>query len=532
MKKMIFKTASLLTAAVALASCSSEEDFSYTKSVIESAQNVTLAVANTGDNFATTRGTARPLYSSAAAQNIEKVKVVIYKLQDGLPQGVTTNKELESKMSDFSTTLYGEKTIVAQKVFSPWMKNGVSNAYSDQTTGNGRVASWTLSSTDQIKEEGVYMAYAVGYNEGEYSALATTADFDQLIKTNGTDTGSADAHTAFTFPLTVAQNEKKTDEVVPQVCEIFAGSAPFVVTEKTVTEGDKTTKYYEFNVSLTLHRQVAGTIGYFTNIPVKGNANHANSTGEKLRLVASYRSDNMVFAAFNSAYTGDKGKPSTTGVGYVVNGYDNSSKTQTADAMFYGSSEKDAYTVYEVTLSDWFKGTAGTSVQMDTDNNGLLNKNDAGWTNPLDANNKYPNVQTGTVLGSSFLFPFAMVADKPTLQLQMLDSQGTIIRYWNIRLQTSSSTDSQINKQVTKVAADGTTTTSTDDATKENYINYSILRNHLYNIGMRDNGDGDGGSGGGGGGGESGDEAQDLNNENLILRVNDNWEMIHKLDID
>ncbi len=141
-------------------------------------------------------------------------------------------------------------------------------------------------------------------------------------------------------------------------------------------------------------------------------------------------------------------------------------------------------------------------------------------------------MQTGTVLGSSFLFPFAMVADKPTLQLQMLDSQGTIIRYWNIRLQTSSSTDSQIGQQVTKVAADGTITTGTADATKENYINYSILRNHLYNIGMRDNGDGEGGDGGGGGGGESGDKAQDLNNENLILRVNDNWEMIHKLDID
>ncbi len=519
MKKMIFKTASLLTAAVALASCSSEEDFSYTKSVIESAQNVTLAVANTGDNFATTRGTARPLYSSAAAQNIEKVKVVIYKLGD---RGqITTNEDAAKNIGTF--TQYGTQTIVAQKVFSPWMKNGVSNAYSDQTTGNGRVASWTLSSTDQITSEGVYMAYAVGYNEGEYSALGETAAFNTITKASNPN--------SFTFPLTVAQNTKGEQEVAPKVCEIFAGSAPFVVTEKTVSENGQDTKYFEFNVSLTLHRQVAGTIGYFTNIPVKGNADHAEAVGEKLRLVASYRSDNMVFAAFNSAYTGSEGKPTTANVGYVVNGYDDNGKTQTADAMFYGSSKNDAYTVYEVTLSDWFKGTAGSPVAIDTDNNGLLNKNDAGWTNPLDKDNKYPNVQTGTVLGSSFLFPFAMVADKPTLQLQMLDNTGTIIRYWNIRLQTSSSTDSQINKQVTKVAADGTTTIGTEDATKENYINYSILRNHLYNIGMRDNGDGDGGSGGGGGTG-AGDEAQDLNNENLILRVNDNWEMIHKLDID
>ena len=308
--------------------------------------------------------------------------------------------------------------------------------------------------------------------------------------------------------------------------EVFAGSAPFVVTKKAVAEGTGSSDAYQFNVALTLHRQVAGTIGYFTNIPVKGNADHATAVGTKLRLVASNRSDNAVFAAFNSAYTGGAGTPTTTtsDVKYVVNGYDNSeTKTQTANAKFYGSTTNDAYTVYEVALSSWFTGTTGSPVQMDTNGDGLLNSSDT-WTNAINSENTTPNVKTGTVLAGSFLFPFALDGSKPTFQLQMLDSNGNIIRYWNIRLQSATgSSDSQISQKASLVSAAGVVS---DNSTEESAVNYSVLRNHLYSIGARNKGDG--------GGTEEGDDdkAQDLNNETLILRVNDNWEMIHQMDID
>ena len=292
------------------------------------------------------------------------------------------------------------------------------------------------------------------------------------------------------------------------------------MTKKEVGEGDNRTTSYQFDVALTLHRQVAGTIGYFTNIPVKGNADHATATGAKLRLVAANKSDNAVFAAFNSAYTGGGGVPATdaTSVKYVVNGWDNPAKTATYDAMFYGSSANDAYTVYEVTLKDWFTGIDGESSKMDTNEDGILNGKDT-FTNPYSSNGL--GVKNGCVLGSSFLFPFALVADKATFQLQMLSDDGTIIRYWNIRLQTSTS-DSQVGKKATLVSSNGSTS---ENGTEENVVNYSILRNHLYNIGTRNGGDG-------GTDGTDADKAQDLNNETLILRVNDNWEMIHQMDID
>lgn len=508
MNKNYFWGICMLTASMAVSSCSSDDAInSETSSVGASKQTISLAVANTGDNFVSTRA-GRELYSSAAMQDINKVKVVIYKLGD-VPaktgDGTYTDAELTEKFfEDNIKTLnrYGKKTIVAQKEFSPWMNSGVSSVYSDGTKGHGRQASWTLSTDDQITDPGVYMAYAVGYNDKEYTALST---FDGLTKTS----------TDVNFPLSVAQNTNK------KVYEIFAGSAPFIVTKKTATgttTGSTTSQdTYEFNVSLTLHRQVAGTIGYFTNIPVKGNADHAGAEGTKLRLVASNKSDNAVFAYFNSAYTGQP-NTSSKNVQYVVNGWDNSSSHAAYDAMFYGSTTKDAYTVYEVALANWFPKGSGTSI--DSNGDGVLNGDDTNWTNYYDG--KGVTVKKGTVLGSSFLFPFALVADKATFQLQMLNSSGKIIRYWNIRLQA----DSQIGKGNNKVTLVKSTGATESNTTAENVVNYSILRNHLYNIGKRDAGDNPGVDSG------SGDEAQDLNNETLILRVNDNWEMIHQMVVD
>ncbi len=515
MNRKCFRVACLLTATTILASCGNDDAIDNGGNTAqESSQVITLAVANTGDNFLATRA-ARPLYSSAAMQDIKTVKVVIYQLQNSLPESVTTNEGLTADVLS-GMTLYGSKTIVAQKVFDPWMNNAVSNEYSNTSDGNGRQASWTLAAADQITQEGVYMAYAVGYNVDEYSALSSF---------NGTTKSGS-----FTFPLTIAQNTAEEGDVAPKVYEVFAGSAPFVVTKKAVTEGGSDYSY-QFNVALTLHRQVAGTIGYFTNIPVKGNADYADKIGTKLRLVASNRSDNAVFAGFNSAYKGGAGTPTTTAseVKYVVNGYDDETKVQSADAKFYGSASNDAYTVYEVTLSDWFKGTTGTSVQMDTNNDGMLNSSDAdgeNWTNPLDSDNKKPGVRKGCVLGSSFLFPFAMDGTKPTFQLQLLDGDGTIIRYWNIRLQTSTTADSQISQKASLVSANGVVT---ENSVEENFVNYSVLRNHLYNIGSRNAGDGGGSTDPDSG---NDDKAQPLNNETLILRVNDNWEAIHEMDID
>ncbi|MBO5181053.1 MAG: hypothetical protein J6B92_04090 [Paraprevotella sp.] len=499
MKKNYLSSACLLAGAVVMfSSCSSDDDIIVANegnAKAEPVQTITLAVANTGDNFLNTRA-SRPLYSTEAKQDINKVKVVIYKLED-------------------EADTYGAKTIVAEKTFTPWMNGGVSSTYSNGSKGHGRQASWTLSTADMIKEEGKYLAYAVGYNDEEYTAIGT---FDGVNKENS----------SFTFPLNVEQPADAT------IKEVFAGSTVFEV--KNNNNGDTNVEAYEFNVSLTLHRQVAGIVGYFSNIPVKGNADYAEKTGKTLRLVASNKTVNAVFAGFNSDFTDGTGEGSTNIVKYIVNGYNKQDGTPAPDAKFYSDDQagkdNDAYTVYTVNLQDWFPNG-------DTNNDGLLNANDD-WKNALGKQNAESDVvvRKGSMLAGKFMFPFTAVEDRATLQLQLLSEDGTIIRIWNIRLTNSgASKDSQIDKKVSLVNALGNIV---ENGVVENNINYSIVRNHLYSVGVRNSGDNpvdpedpdptdpedpidptdpD-------------DKPQDLNNESLILRVNDNWEMIHNMEVD
>lgn len=495
MKKNYLSSACLLAGAVVMfSSCSSDDDIIVANegnAKAEPVQTITLAVANTGDNFLNTRA-SRPLYSTEAKQDINKVKVVIYKLED-------------------EADTYGAKTIVAEKTFTPWMNGGVSSTYSNGSKGHGRQASWTLSTADMIKEEGKYLAYAVGYNDEEYTAIGT---FDGVNKENS----------SFTFPLNVEQPADAT------IKEVFAGSTVFEV--KNNNNGDTNVEAYEFNVSLTLHRQVAGIVGYFSNIPVKGNADYAEKTGKTLRLVASNKTVNAVFAGFNSEYIGGEGKPveNDDKVQYVVNGYNKEAGVPAFDAKFYSDDQatkaNDAYTVYTVNLADWFTGE-----NMDTNNDGLLNEKDT-WTNALKE--KGANVKAGTALAGKFMFPFTAVEDRATLQLQLLSGDGTIIRIWNIRLTASAgSSDSQIGQKVSLVNALGVVT---QNGVEENNINYSIVRNHLYSVGTRgagDNPDPDPEDPDGPVDPDNPDDKpQDLNNESLILRVNDNWEMIHNMEVD
>ena len=495
MKKNYLSSACLLAGAVVMfSSCSSDDDIIVANegnAKAEPVQTITLAVANTGDNFLNTRA-SRPLYSTEAKQDINKVKVVIYKLED-------------------EAGTYGAKTIVAEKTFTPWMNGGVSSTYSNGSKGHGRQASWTLSTADMIKDEGKYLAYAVGYNDEEYTAIGT---FDGVNKENS----------SFTFPLNVEQPADAT------IKEVFAGSTVFEV--KNNNNGDTNVEAYEFNVSLTLHRQVAGIVGYFSNIPVKGNADYAEKTGKTLRLVASNKTVNAVFAGFNSEYIGGEGKPveNDDKVQYVVNGYNKEAGVPAFDAKFYSDDQatkaNDAYTVYTVNLADWFTGE-----NMDTNNDGLLNEKDT-WTNALKE--KGANVKAGTALAGKFMFPFTAVEDRATLQLQLLSGDGTIIRIWNIRLTASAgSSDSQIGQKVSLVNALGVVT---QNGVEENNINYSIVRNHLYSVGTRgagDNPDPDPEDPDGPVDPDNPDDKpQDLNNESLILRVNDNWEMIHNMEVD
>ena len=484
MKKNYFLGAAAAFGLFALASCSNEDDpISPNQPGVEeeAAQEIILQVANTGDGLTTKAG--RPLFSSEAKQSIDKVKVIIYD---------------------------GSKSIVAVKEFDNWMNQSVE--YS--TDGHGQQATWKLSGTDKLGE-GQYSVYAIGW----HSAKSDYTDWS-------TWTGYAKTST-FTNPyiLTISDPELGEEVFAGEIAEIKVNSDGEFYTSD-LTEGAEN----NFNV-LTLHRQVSGTIGYFTSIPTKavGSQDASDINNLSVRLVTRKLHRNLALAYFNSDFTENPTNENGDNVWYVVNGYNNSNDVD-ANANFVAgtttitnvsSGSKDACVVYSINLKDWFPNG-------DANNDGLLDSGDYeadpnNWNTPASVTGA--EFEPGSVFAGKFLIPVEKTQSQSTLQLQLVDNtkitdnDGGVIRYWNINLAES---DPQLNPKahIYTVDATGAATESDIDEQRDSY---SLVRNHLYTIGAKATDDYNPGT----------DEPEDLSKgQNLILKVNDNWEMIHKMEIE
>ncbi len=261
--------------------------------------------------------------------------------------------------------------------------------------------------------------------------------------------------------------------------EAFAGESSIKLLED----------YAAINPSVTLHRQVAGYYGYFTSIPFKVN----NKTVTNVRLVARSKNTKLTYGNFNSNFTTTNDK-----IMYVVNG---SEPATTKDAKFNGSAENDAYTVYNIKVDDWF-------TQGDMNNDGILDEKDEGWKNAL-ADNGYLTTQKGTIFAGGFAVPFAATT-AATLELQLLDASGEILKSWTVEMATAQ----PAGQDVDKVALPAETTQ-----------NFSFFRNHMYTLGKKvDNTDKPGTT--------TPDEPEPLDkSQSMILRVNDNWEVINRMTI-
>lgn len=510
----LFSAAVLLALGASVASCSDESGLVDNSKVevpeLKGEQEVVLKVASAGDGLVSRAG--RPLYSSEAAQKIDKVKIVIVKCTLDAP---------------------GTYTVVASKLIEDWMN--VSQDYA--TGGHGKQYTWRLGADEKLQynenSNDTYMVYAIGYtNAGLYKTSLgnfenlTTGDFNWV-----------------TSALTT-ENLKALDLGE----EVFAGSLENLTIDK---EGGFTIKTGGENV-LTLHRQVSGITGYFTNVPTfpAGSQDKvvtaapddykAYTKGLKLQLVSSNANDQIIFAGFNSSFQ-ETGKD----VKYIVNG----SQTTSWDSNNGGLKTKfdepnqsiDAYKIYEINLGSWFP-------QGDTSGDGYLGTLDAydeqgnpndNWVSPYGSGNTV-DFQPGSVFAGKFVIPFTKVPNTKTLELQLVatvalpaagDSspaivaEGDIIKSWRINL---SSTDEQLgttaaSNHVEVVQKDGIPAVLTGNNSEEKFDSYSIVRNHLYGVGVKSTDGYD----------PDKDKPEDLSKgQTLILKVNDNWELIHKMEIE
>lgn len=450
MKKGMFLA--LAASSLLFSACSSDDAVVSTDGQNEAVQQIVLQVASSGDGLTTRAG--RPLYSSQALQTIQNVRVLIYK------------NEIEG----------GGKTIVYDKKLN-WKESTTYNK-----GGHGRQFTISLKGNNRL-EAGSYKVMAVGYSDN--------SDYTYALDVKGQAALTGSTYSDITATLEAGKVAE----------EVFAGDAALTIGDDkkitNLTPGD------EYGLAVTLHRQVAGSFGYFNNIPAKVDGKIAKT----LRLVVRDKNDMLTFKNFNSSFT-------TTGstIQYYVNGSKSTDAALTSDAQFKDGGE--GYVLYSIDLNTWFPNG-------DENKDGLLNAEDASWKHPDDVKTQ---VVKGSVFGSNFVIPFNYAEGKNTMELQLLDAENHIIKTWTVSIPT----DDQ-----NKVAANGVTDVSPSI--------FNVVRNHMYNLGVKtSNGtpdpdpsnptpkpdpDPDKPKPGT-------DQPEDLSkSQDLILKVNDNWEAIHQMEL-
>ena len=440
MKKGMFFA--LAASSLLFSACSSDDAVVSTEGQNEAVQQIVLHVASSGDGLTTRAG--RPLYSSQALQTIQNVRVLIYNSK--------TNEIVKDAKMD-------------------WKKSATYD-------NHGREITLTYKG-DQRLGEGNYKVMAVGYSDN--------SDYTYAL-----DVTSTEALTGTYKDITATLKAGKVAE------EVFAGDAELNINaDKKITN---LTKGEDDGVAVTLHRQVAGSFGYFQNIPASVNGKAAAT----LRLVVRDKNDMLTFNNFNSSFT----DAATSTIKYYVNG-SKSASAATADAKF--NNNEDGYVLYSIDLTKWF-------TEGDKNKDGLLNAEDT-WQHPDDVKTQ---VVKGSVFGSNFVIPFKLTSGKSTMELQLLDNAGDIIKTWTVSIP-------EVNSN-----------TENGNVADESASIFNVVRNHMYNLGVKtsngtptdpdpskptpdpdpDKPTPDPGK----------DEPEDLTkSQNLILKVNDNWETIHKL---
>ena len=503
----------IMAAGLLSASCTKEIVTVYVPADDMQEQKISIALSS-GKDVLTTRA-GRPLLSQAAGQNIQNV--TLYFVNQTTTDVVLIKKIDKSEWQNAYDYDYGKKLEITLR-----KSDG-----EDLATGN-------------------YKVYAVGYSDGLTAGTSDAYTFNPIAK----DSKWSDE--AFYATLNASQD---VEEIFAGVASLYAKSTD---TERYLTkeEGDATPQ----TPAVILNRQVAGITGYVTNIPASVN----NKVPASIRLIASKK---FIQLNFTNLY-GDETVNNTTKT-YIVNG---SELSQDTKVNYYNSSNQ-GFEVYTMDLSDWFKfgGSTGRTTFADCDLNGdgvvgwldalchVYGKSGADgqdadnfdttnwaddikgenghnalsdfWTNP----NEYQSLVAGSLFAGRFVIPFTYENGINTLELQLLDADGVIINHWNVSVPEDELTTAQ-----TPVTPTGTVTYP-DQST----LVYNIYRNHMYSLGTKGldyspddpdeptpdpdpdpkpEPDPDP---------DDPDEPQDLKSQtNLFIHVNDQWEIIHNMEID
>lgn len=404
-------------------------------------QTFTVAVESVGELFEGGEGvnptavvSRRPISSVTPTQTFDKLSILIIEYQS--PAKVVYKKTIDNWCNPDN------------KASIPWSTE----------EGQGRYATITLTGSECLEEGKTYMAYVIGYQTGTYGGYEPFKGIEVGDFYNQTETA------------TIPENGFAE--------EIFAGAEIFWV-ENGVILSKLSAEAEAQHGLMVARRQVAGTFGYFTRIPVHING----SSVAKLRLVATKRNETVIFGGFRSVDdTFNFHKDN------VINGMN---PRTDYDCALAGSTANNAFSVYEIDLCKWFPGnTENTLLPLDMNGDGYLDSKDSNWKTDEEA---YPqgtiSLPKGSVFGDRFWISVAMLqndiqAGIPTFQMQMLDADGNIVKYWNVILRNYETAGENRTLVSLPNGESGRTQISELDNIDTETC-FSIVRNRLYTMGEK-----------------------------------------------
>lgn len=439
MKRKLYYTAGLLALLLAAACSDDAETIEGKAPEKEQEQHFTVRVESIGESYLNkdegadaVPQTRRPVSSVSPKQDFDRLALLIIR-NDASAEVV------------YRTTLDGWSDT----------QNFVSRPYIDGVK-QGREAVITLSGDELLTDGEDYLVYAVGYQSGTYGGYEPFEGVE------------------------VGRSYSKTETAtVPEggwADEIFAGSQLLHVEGGEIKTAEDSHSELR-DGTLILRRQVAGTFGYFTRIPVEIGGRKVAS----LRLVATRRNRTVIFGGFRSVED-----PADFNQENVINGM---TPRTDYDARLAGSDRNDAFLVYEVVLKNWFPGNAESpGLPLDANGDSYLDGGDTNWQVNEE---KYPDgsikLQKGSVFGDCFWVASAMYAEDiaggiPTFQMQLLGEGGEILKHWDVLLREKVAL--QATRTIVSLDGGGRTVITTESNPETEHC-FSIVRNHLYTMGTK-----------------------------------------------
>lgn len=439
MKEYLLEAVALAVWLITLAGCSGseviqEEGSGQQESVT---QQFTVVVESVGELFSQA-DSRRPISSVDPEQSFDKLSLIITRYES--PAEVVYMKTLDG----WSDT--------HNRVSVPW----------SQGDSRGRKAVVTLTGDECLENGRDYLVYAVGYQSGTYGAYEAFAGVkpgDNFFRTEIADVPEGG----------IAE-------------EIFAGAESFHVHDGKIYPV-ASSEAEEEEAVVVLRRQVAGTFGYFTRIP----AQYAGESVAAMQLVTTRKNRTVIFGGFRGVDDEENFRKEN-----VINGMN---PRTDYNAALAGSTMNDAFVVYRINLANWFPGnTSNSALPLDQNGDGYLDAEDTNWQIDTD---RYPDssisLPAGTVFNDSFLVSVAMTeadiaAGLPTFQMQLLSANGKILKHWDVLLRDSEEEEQTVRTMVSLPDGNNGRAVVTVEDNPETEYCYSVVRNRLYTMGVKSQG--------------------------------------------